>query len=112
MWGEAHQLAVGTYEATKAFPRSEVFGMTSQMRRAAVSIAANIAEGAGRGSQREFARFIRIASGSAAELHALTLLATDVELLDDATGRALDRQVTDVKKMLHGLEATLTTRSI
>ena len=64
VWEKAHKLAVAIYKATLTFPKTEVYGLTSQMRRAGVSIPANIAEGCGRRSEVEFARFLQIAMGS------------------------------------------------
>lgn len=68
MWQKSHQLALDIYRLTIDFPKSEQFGLTRQMRRAAVSIPANIAEGCGRETEREFQRFLHIAAGSANEL--------------------------------------------
>ena len=68
VWEKAHQLALDSYKATNGFPKTEMFGMTSQIRRAAVSIAANIAEGCGKRGNGEFQRFLNIATGSASEL--------------------------------------------
>jgi four helix bundle protein len=75
VWEKSHHLALSVYQATSSFPDHEQYGLTSQMRRAAVSIPANIAEGYGRGGDAEFARFLQIASGSAAELQYQILLA-------------------------------------
>jgi four helix bundle protein len=68
VWQKAKTLAVSTYRATERFPKSEVFGLTNQMRRAAVSVASNIAEGQGRGSKPDFAKFLCISRGSLLEL--------------------------------------------
>jgi len=77
VWHLARQLANAAYDATDDFPDAELFGLTAQLRRAAVSIAANVAEGASRFTSRDFARFIEIAIGSANEVHCLALIATD-----------------------------------
>ena len=104
VWSLAMELAVKSYQATQAFPRSERFGLVSQIRRAAVSVPANIAEGAGRGSRAEFARFISIARGSIAELETHILLShalgfiRERELLDD---------LEQVRRMLIGLHRSL-----
>jgi len=85
VWNDAHALVLDIYRATGAFPRAEQFGLTSQIRRAAISIPANLAEGSGRDTQRDFARFTSIALGSADELEYLLILAHDLGYLDDKT---------------------------
>src|SRR6267378_191197 len=80
-------MTIGVYKATKEFPREELFGITSQMRRAASSIGANIAEGTGRRSDGELTRYLHIARGSAAELEYHLLLARDLDLLSSAKCR-------------------------
>ena len=77
VWQKAHSLALEVYQATRSFPRDEIYGLTSQIRRAAVSVGANIAEGCGRRSDGEFARFLQIARGSASELEYHLLFARD-----------------------------------
>jgi len=81
VWQKAHELALAVYHATSAFPREELFGLTSQMRRSSASIAANIAEGCGRRSDGEMCRFLQIARGSAAETEYHVLLAQDLHFL-------------------------------
>ena len=85
VWIDAHTLVLDVYRSTSAFPRSEQFGLTSQMRRAAVSIPANLAEGCGRGSQAELARFSANALGSANELDYFFILAHDLGYLNERT---------------------------
>lgn len=77
VWEKAHLLTLGVYKSTEGYPRTEVFGLTSQMRRASSSIGCNIAEGLGRGSDGELARFLRIAIGSANELEYQLLLSRE-----------------------------------
>ena len=103
VWQKSHSLALRVYVVTATFPRSEIFGLTNQMRRAAVSVPANIAEGACRGGRREFARYLNVAVGSAGELEYHLLLASDLALLDRPQYAVLDEQATDVKRMLAGL---------
>lgn len=104
VWQKSHTLALRVYAVTATFPRSEIFGLTTQMRRAAVSVPANIAEGACRGGRREFARYLNVAVGSAGELEYHLLLASDLALLDRPQYAVLDEQATDViKRMLAGL---------
>jgi len=78
VWQKAHWLTLELYKITRTFPREEQYGLTSQMRRAAASICANIAEGCGRGTARDFARFIQMALGSASELEYHLVLAADL----------------------------------
>ena len=82
VWQKAHLLAVETYQATTAFPQDELYGLTSQIRRAGVSIPANIAEGCGREGSAEFNRFLQIAMGSIAELEYHFLLASELKFLN------------------------------
>ncbi|NTW50172.1 MAG: four helix bundle protein, partial [Chlorobiales bacterium] len=81
VWHKAHELAINVYKTSKEFPKEELYGLTSQSRRAASSVPANIAEGCGRDSPADFARFLQIAIGSASELEYHLLLAHDLEML-------------------------------
>jgi len=103
VWEKAHSMTIGVYKATKEFPREELFGITSQMRRAASSIGANTAEGTGRRSDGELTRYLHIARGSAAELEYHLLLARDLDLLSTARFDLLRRQVDEVQRMLTSL---------
>jgi four helix bundle protein len=107
VWTKAHQLTLDVYKLSRRFPREELFGLTSQARRAAVSIGANIAEGCCRKGDCEMGRFLQIAVGSASELEYHLLVAYDLQLLDDATYKATDAQVIEVKRMLAGLISKL-----
>jgi four helix bundle protein len=82
-WQDAKALAVQTYRVTEAFPKSELFGLTSQMRRAAVSIASNVAEGQGRSSKPDFVRFLRISRGSLLELETQLEIAQELKFGDN-----------------------------
>jgi four helix bundle protein len=97
------QLAVLSYGLTKAFPRDEMFGLTSQIRRAAVSIAANIAEGYGRENRGSFVQFLRIAQGSLKELETQVLIAKRVGLLADAGSAKLLLASEENGKLLRSL---------
>ena len=103
VWHKSHALAVAVYKLTSSFPKDEMYGMTSQIRRASASIPANIAEGCGRGGEVEFARFLTIASGSASELEYHLLLCRDIGLLQSADYDRLDAEICEVKKMLSTL---------
>ena len=107
VWHKAHALVLAIYRETAAFPRDERFGLTSQIRRAAVSIPGNIAEGCGRNTDHDFARFLDYALGSASEVEYHLLLALDLDFLDPDTHLALDGQTTEVKRMLSSLISTL-----
>jgi four helix bundle protein len=99
VWEKSHQLTLEAYQCTTSFPREEVFGLTSQIRRSASSVPANIAEGCGRGGG-DLPRFCRIAAGSASELQYHLLLARDLGFLDKTSYSDLERQATEVERML------------
>ena len=100
VWSKAHNLALATYAATAAFPRSERLGLTGQMRRCCASIATNIAEGCGREGENELRHFLSIARGSASELEYQFLLARDLEYLPPTDHDRLANEVTQIKRML------------
>lgn len=100
VWHKSHALTLAIYKVTKSFPNDERFGLTSQLRRASVSIPSNIAEGCGRTSDADFARFLTISMGSASEVEYQLLLAHDLNLLDRSTYMQLNDQVTEAKRML------------
>jgi four helix bundle protein len=100
VWGKSHRLTLAVYKATMTFPREELYGLTSQIRRSSVSVPANIAEGCGRGSDADLARFLQIAAGSASELEYHLLLANELEMLNSADHTRLTKEVTEVKRML------------
>jgi four helix bundle protein len=103
VWAAARDLALQTYLRTRKFPSEERYGLTSQMRRAATSICANIAEGCGRGSPGELRTFLRYAFGSACELECQVILASDLNLLDQTGYLESTAAIRDVKRMLAGL---------
>lgn len=107
VWEKSHHLALDVYRVTKRFPREEMYTLTSQMRRAAISIGANIAEGSCRGGDADFARFLQIAFGSASELEYECLLAKDLKLLEPTDHCDLSRGAQEVKRMLAALMQTL-----
>ena len=100
VWEKAHELTLQIYQTTSSFPKHELYGLTSQIRRAAASIPANIAEGCGRNGEAELARFMQIAMGSASELEYHLLLARDLLFLSEQSYSALNLEVTQVKRML------------
>jgi four helix bundle protein len=103
VWEKAHRLTLEIYASSKAFPRDETFGLTSQMRRSSSSIGMNIAEGCCRKGDVEMARFLQIALGSASELEYQLLLAHDLNYLCDPAHEDLTAQVVEVEKMLSSL---------
>ena len=103
VWRKAHSMTLDVYRTTRAFPKEEMYGLTSQMRRSAASIGANIAEGCCRNGDREFGRFLQIAMGSAGELEYHLLLSHDLGLLNSADCRRLSEDVVEVKRMLSSL---------
>jgi four helix bundle protein len=103
VWEKAHVLTLDVYKSSKGFPRDELFGLTSQMRRSAASIGANIAEGCCRKGDTELGRFLQIAMGSASELEYHLLLAHDLEVMKSLDYQRLSREVVEVKRMLAAL---------
>lgn len=103
VWRRAHRLALEVYRLTSAFPESERFGLTSQARRAAASIPANIAEGSVR-SPNEYRHHLRISLGSAAELDYHLLLAADLGLLESNTHQTFEKELDEIKRMLFSLQ--------
>jgi four helix bundle protein len=103
VWQRSHQLALDVYARTASFPKEELYGLTSQLRRASTSVPANIAEGCGRGGGADLARFLEIAMGSASELEYHLLLARDLAMLPNEEYDALHGGAVEVKRMLTGL---------
>ena len=103
VWQKAHQLTLAVYHITAGFPREELYGLTSQLRRCSASIPANLAEGCGRNSDAEFARFCSIAMGSASELEYHLLLANDLKLIEPKDHMELSQRATELKRMLTAL---------
>lgn len=107
VWEKSHRLTLDVYACSKALPRDEIYGLTSQMRRSAASIGMNIAEGCCRKGDVEMGRFLQMAIGSASELEYQLLLAYDLKYLQNPTYDALTSQVIEVKKMLSSLMRTV-----
>ena len=100
VWDKAHKLTLEVYKQTTFFPKEELFGLISQIRRASISIPSNIAEGCGRGSNMELARFCQIAMGSASELEYQLLLAKDLNYFQEPIYK---NSLIEIKKMLTSL---------
>ncbi len=92
VWKEAHALTIMTYEATKKFPRDELYGLTPQLRRAAVSVAANIVEGHARSGKKEFLQFLSVSNGSLTEVEYYMELAKDLGYIAETEYQKLDAQ--------------------
>ena len=103
VWEKAHRLTLAVYQCTRSFPKEEIYGLTSQMRRCSCSVASNIAEGCGRGGDADMSRFLQIAMGSASELEYQLLLSHDLGFVRESDHRVLASQATEVKRMLASL---------
>ncbi|MCD6362045.1 MAG: four helix bundle protein [Armatimonadetes bacterium] len=109
VWRTAMELSEAVYHATRPMPDEEKFGLTSQMRRAAISIPANIAEGYGRGSRTDYLRFVKMARGSAAELETELLLAQRLGFLDAARCAHTMDLLQQVRRLIQGLVRALAS---
>ena len=103
VWSKSHVLVKDLYLATSKFPRDELFGMTSQIRRAVASIPTNIAEGCGRGSDADFRRFMQIAFGSANEIEYLIFLSYELKYIQETDFLEYNNKIIEIKKMLAGM---------
>lgn len=103
IWEISHQLTLKVYRITKQFPKEETYALTSQIRRSSSSIPTNIAEGCGRGTNKEFAQFLQIAIGSAYELDYQILLAKDLEYIDKNTYSELNDEIIRLQKQIAAL---------
>ncbi len=103
VWQRAHEFALVAYKATAQFPKEELYGITNQLRRSSVSIPTNIAEGCGRNSNAELARFLQIAMGSAAEAEYQLLLCRDLNYLSETQYTRLSNEIVEIRRMLNVL---------
>jgi four helix bundle protein len=110
-WQRAVDLALEVYRITKTFPREEIYGLTSQLRRAAVSIPSNIAEGQGRRTSRDFLHFLAIARGSLAEIETQLFIAARLGYVGNADEVALNARIVELHRILNGLINSLQKRS-
>jgi four helix bundle protein len=106
-WQKAMDLVEGVYRVSKEFPREEVYGLTSQVRRAAVSVPSNIAEGEGRGADKEFAQFLRIAHGSLREVETQLMIAERLDYIDCEMTKPLLELSSEVGRVVTGLLRSL-----
>ena len=107
VWQKSHEFTLIIYKITTIFPEDERFGLISQIRRATASIPTNIAEGAGRDTQKEFARFVHIATGSASEVEYLLLLAHELDYISIEEYSSLEKEIIEIKRMLYGFGKAL-----
>jgi four helix bundle protein len=109
VWQKGHRMVVEIYRLSSRFPKEELYGLVSQIRRCAVSIPANIAEGCGRDGDVDFARFLRISMGSANELEYYLLLSRDLGFLDTQKYTPLRAGIMEIKRMLNSFIQILRT---
>ena len=107
VWNKAIDLVTQVYLATQNFPKDELFGLTNQIRKAAISIPSNIAEGRGRLTKGEFKLFLGHARGSLAELETRIVIAKNLDYLDDIEGNKLLQQIAEVGRLLNGLLSSI-----
>jgi four helix bundle protein len=110
VWQKGIELVKSIYEITGSFPSNEQFGLTSQMRRAAVSIPSNIAEGCGRNSNKELIHFLYIAMGSASELETQIIISMELNFLEKEKSEAIQTQIFEIIKMTSSLINSIKTR--
>lgn len=103
VWQKAHSLAIEIYKVSKGFPKEEQFNITSQLRRASISIPTNIAEGSGKFSNKDFAKFLQISLGSANEVEYLVLFSHELDLLDNALFESFTNEIGEIRGMLISL---------
>jgi four helix bundle protein len=107
IWNKSVELATEVYKATANFPKEERYGLTSQIRRSAVSIPSNVAEGAGRNTKGEFRQFLGIANGSSYELQTQLVISNRLELINDKTVEPLLKEIDELQKMNFKLQLTM-----
>lgn len=111
VWQKSHELTLSVYKATAFFPKEELYGLVSQLRRSALSIPSNIAEGCGRNTQHQLAFFLNVALGSASELQYQIILAKDLKFINDIIFSEQSEQVSEIKRMLTSLHQKVITES-
>jgi four helix bundle protein len=101
IWIKSHSLTLKIYSATQSFPKEEMFGLISQMRRSSSSIPTNIAEGCGRNSNPDFKRFLTMATGSSSELEYQLILSKDLKYLSESDFKELSNELIEIRKMIY-----------
>ncbi|MCF8360210.1 MAG: four helix bundle protein [Prolixibacteraceae bacterium] len=107
VWQKSRTVVKSVYLLTKKYPKEEIYGLTSQIRRAVISIPANIAEGAGRGTNKDFSHFLDIARGSLFELETLIILSIDLEFISEEQGIGILENTTEILRILNGFQNSL-----
>ncbi len=108
IWNKAIDLTVDIYKVTEKFPKEETYGLTSQIRKAAVSVPSNISEGAGRNTKGEFRQFLGIANGSSYEVQTQLIISNRLKLIDDLTLEPLLKEIDEIQKMNYKLQLSMT----
>jgi four helix bundle protein len=111
VWQKGRELVKEIYQATHKFPKEELFGITSQMRRSAISIPSNIAEGCGRNTGNDLNRFLDIANGSSFELETLVILCFDLDYLSQKEFEYFDAKLNEIQRMIYGFKQSIQTNS-
>ena len=111
VWQKSVDLAVKIYQATASFPKSETFGMISQMRRAGVSIPSNIAEGSAKSSTKSFCNSLEISLGESFELETQLEIARRIGLLDQEKIKQMEEELTEIQRMINGLKTSIVSKS-
>jgi four helix bundle protein len=109
IWQRSRTLVKKVYQLTTLFPKSEQYGLTSQINRSSVSIISNIAEGAGRSTEQDFGRFLDIAIGSAFELETQLILSTDLGFIKDEKIEEIIKELNEIQKMIRGFKKNLSS---
>lgn len=109
VWQSSVDLAIKIYECTKTFPKSEAYGLTNQLRRAATSVPSNISEGRNRGTRKDFAHFLRVALGSVAEVQTQLIIAYRLQYISKEQYLPLENHTIEITKMLYSLVRKLLT---
>jgi four helix bundle protein len=109
VWDLSHKLTLEIYRITSVFPKEELYGLTSQIRRASLSIPTNISEGCGRNSDKEFNQFLNIALGSALETEYLLILSKDLDYLQEDVFLNLESKINEIKSKIYNLKSKLTS---
>ncbi len=107
VWQDSIKLTSEIYQLTRSFPDEEKFGLTNQIRRATISIASNIAEGASRSSEKDFSRFLEIAQGSSFEVDTQLLISKNLNLIEESDYKQLSEKLNSIAKQLAGLKKKL-----
>ena len=109
-WNKSIQLVKDVYLVTNQLPKNEQFGLVSQMQRVAVSISANIAEGSAKSSNKDFSRFLEMSLGSNCELETLTIIAKELQYINNETFEKLEKQIIEIQKMVKSFQSQLTSQ--